>query len=128
MKNLPGFDEIMQMAIGFFVSKTLFAGVELGIFESLSTGPAEAEQLAERLKLPAESLERLLIALTALGLLEKQGERFANSASAEAYLLENSLSYMAGSFGHFDHDLYPLWNYLADAVRENSSRWKQVFG
>ena len=120
--------EIMQMAIAFWGSQTLFAGLELGVFEALQPQPASANQLAITLTLPAQTLERLMIALTALGLLEKEGDLFKNSPAASTFLVRNNATYLGGNFGHLHHEIYPLWGHLADAVREDSPRWQQTFG
>src|SRR5438105_2734809 len=115
--------DIMNMATGFWVSKTLFSGFELGVFESLSNESAKADELAGRLGLPTNSLERLLIALTSLGLLVKNGDQFTNSKVTKSFLLKSSPTFIGGYFAHFSHHLYPLWNYLENAIGENSSRW-----
>jgi hypothetical protein len=128
MKNHIGPEEIMKMATGFWVSKALFSGLELGVFEALSSGPARLSDLASSLKLPSASLERLLIALISLGLLEQRGEQYANSSSADSFLTKKSPTFVAGNFSHLNNDLYPLWRYLSDAIREDSSRWQQAFG
>jgi acetylserotonin O-methyltransferase len=123
-----GQEQIMQMLTGFWVSKTVFCGMELEIFEELAKEPMEVEGLAKKLNLHSNSLERLLVALTALGLLEKRGEGFIDSEVTKTYLLKSSHNSMAGLWGHFNNDLYPLWMYLPDAVREGTARWKQAFG
>ena len=41
---------IQEMLTAFWVSKTLFTGVELGVFDELAKGPASAEVLAYRLR------------------------------------------------------------------------------
>jgi hypothetical protein len=116
------------MATGYWVSKTLFTGLELGVFEALSEMPRSPRQLAEALDLPYDGLTRLLTALAGLGLLDRRGDVFANTPSAEVLLVKRSPQYIAGMFDHFNHDLYPLWRYLPDAVREGTSRWQQAFG
>src|ERR1051326_7144034 len=127
--NEIGPEKIMEMATGFWVSKTLFAGIELKIFETLSDGPARAAELAEKLSLPSEGVERLLGALVAIGLLEKNGEQFNNSSAAKTYLTTGSPAYMGDSLEHFFNKvLYQLWGHLSDAVRENNHRWQQAFG
>src|ERR1051326_4297332 len=97
-KKRFGADEIMQMATGFWASKVLFTGVELGIFEALAKSPARADELAKRLNLHPAALERLLIALTASGLLQVAEGVFENSSAANAHLVKGKPSYLAGSF------------------------------
>ncbi len=47
---------------------------------------------------------------------------------ASSLRLRSSPKYLGGLFGHYSHDLYPLWRYLPEAVRENSTRWQEAFG
>ena len=44
----PSPAQIQEMATGFWVSKTLFTGLELGIFETLASGPMSCEGIADR--------------------------------------------------------------------------------
>lgn len=108
--------------------KTLFTGLELGIFEALASGPLTCETLADRLHLPGDSLQRLLTGLAALSLLERVGDGWGNTRSTQTLLVKSSPEFVGGLFGHFSNDLYPLWRYLPDAIRDNSARWQQAFG
>lgn len=123
-----GPEDIMRMASGFWVSKVLLTAAEFRLFDLLAESPADASKLASQLNVNTDALSRLLTALTALGFLIKSGDNFHNSAATEAYLLKDSFTFIGGNFGHFNHDLYPLWGHLGDAIRENSPRWQQAFG
>lgn len=96
----------------------LRAGVELGIFTLLGSGPATAESLGATLSIDPARLSRLLYALASIGLLEVEGGRFRNSAEAAAFLDASSSTYRAG-----DHALLrELWGadlLTADSLREN---------
>ncbi|MBM3945983.1 MAG: methyltransferase domain-containing protein [SAR202 cluster bacterium] len=124
----PSPDRIRQMMSGFWVSRTLFSGVELGLFNELARGRASAEVLAYRLKLNPRALERLMNALVSLGLMQKQGNRFANTPESQAYLVEGSPEFVGAQVEHLANLHWRLWQHLSDAVRENSPRVKQVFG
>jgi hypothetical protein len=121
-------ENIMEMATGFWASKALFTATELGVFDALADGPARCSELAARLGLPERSLQRLLTAAAALGLLKRVGAAWANTEATGTLLVASSPEFVGGLFGHLDHDLYPLWAYLADAVRQDGPRWKQAFG
>lgn len=120
--------QILEMATGYWVSKTLFTGLELGVFDTLGEQPRSVRRLAEALDLPYDGVDRLTTALAALGLLERTNDLLSNTPSAQEYLVSRSPRFMAGMFGHFSHDLYPLWRHLPDAIREGTSRWQQAFG
>ena len=128
MPDLPSPDRIQEMMTAFWASKALFTGVELGLFDELSRGPASAEVLAYRLRLNHRALERLLNALAALGLLAKENNRYRNTPEADAYLVKDKPTYLGGQVEHLSHLHWRLWQFLPDAIRENSPRVRQVFG
>ena len=119
---------IQDMLTSFWVSKTLFTGVELGVFDELSKGPASAEVLAYRLRLHPGALERLMNALVALELIQKENGRFSNTEEAALYLVKGQQSYLGGQVEHLSQLHWRLWQLLPGAIRENSPRVKEVFG
>jgi len=106
---------VLDLIEAFRRSKAMFAAVELGIFDGRR--PADCKELA-----------RLLDACVALGLLEKHGDQYINSAVAEKYLRSASPDTLSGYIRYSNTALYPMWGHLEDAVREGSHRWKQSFG
>ena len=85
---------IQEMLTAFWMSKTLFTGVELGVFDELAKGPASAEVLAYRLRLHPGALERLMNALVALELIQKENGRFSNTEEAALYLVKGQQGYL----------------------------------
>src|SRR5438552_3068527 len=63
-------------------SQMFFAACRLGIFEQLAAGSATAEQLADRIKVHPDPCVRLLMGLEHLGLVERHGQLFSNTAVA----------------------------------------------
>jgi acetylserotonin O-methyltransferase len=109
-------------------SKTMFAGVALGVFDRLERGPADAAMLAADLRSQTEPLERLLDACASLRLLTKRDGRYANEPVASAYLCRESERTLTGYILYSNDVLFRLWTYLEDAIREGAPRWKQAFG
>lgn len=112
-------DRIIELIEAFRRSKTMFAAVELGIFDGAR--PADCKELP-----------RLLDACVALGLLEKRrGEdnaAYVNTPEADKYLRSNSPDSLTGYIYYSNEALYPMWAHLEDAIREGTPRWKQTFG
>ena len=106
---------VLDLIEAFRRSKTMFAAVELGIFDGAR--PPDCKELT-----------RLLDACVALGLLEKHGEEYGNTAVAEKYLRSTSPDTLSGYIRYSNSALYPMWAHLEDAVREGTHRWKQTFG
>ena len=114
----PTLEPIMRIASGFMAAKYLFVGTEVGLFEGLSDGPRELEELALRLGLPRHTTRILADALVTLGLVERQGERYANSDSSQAFLAGGGAGPDQRPLMRFLNRLnYPLWEQLEAAVR-----------
>jgi acetylserotonin N-methyltransferase len=119
---------VLDLINAFRCSAVLFGGVSLGLFDRLAAGPADVETLAADLRANADALQRLLDASVGLRLLVRQGERYANTPAAAAYLCRNSPRRMTGYITYSDRILWKLWAHLPDAVREGTNRWKQGLG
>jgi acetylserotonin N-methyltransferase len=105
---------VLELIDGFRRSKTMFAAVELGIFDGAR--PAGA------------GMDRLLDACVAMGLLEKRDGEYRNTPLADEYLRRTSPGTLSGYIRFANRSLYPLWAHLEDAVLEGTPRWSQTFG
>ncbi len=105
---------VLDLIEAFRRSKTMFAAVELGIFDDQR--PKDCKEL-----------ERLLDACVALKLLVKRDGKYVNTPEADKYLRSDSPDTMTGYIRYSNSALYPMWGHLEDAVREGSNRWKQTF-
>jgi acetylserotonin O-methyltransferase len=119
---------ILDLLEAFRRSKTMFAAVSLGVFDTLESGPRTAADLAETLKLNAGALERLLDACVCLQVLNKQVSHYANTPTASAYLCKESPSRMTGYLNYSNEILWKMWGNLEGAVREGTNRWQETFG
>ena len=81
-QTAPNPEPIFDLATGFMRAKHLFVAGELGIFEKLADGPATLEELATRLGTPRRTTRIIVDAVTALGLLERHGDKYQNSEVA----------------------------------------------
>lgn len=122
-----GIQKIQQWLGGYAATQILLCSDELGVFEALRENGRDLADLASRLQLPEPSLERLLIAASALGLLLREGDTFSLTPLAQAHLLRGP-GYAGGMFHHVKHHLYPLWHHLDDAIRENRAQWSKLPG
>jgi hypothetical protein len=71
----PPHAQLIQMAMGHWVSQILYTAATLRLADHLADGPLTAEQLAGPTAAHAPSLYRLLRALAGLGALTEDGER-----------------------------------------------------
>lgn len=111
---------LMQLATGFWAFKTLAAAHELDLFTRLSgTGGTTSAELAETLGIDHRPAEMLLTGCAALGLLEKDGGTYIDSALADDYLVRGKPYYFGGFVQMLDKRLYPGWGRLTEAIRTN---------
>ena len=111
---------LMQIATGFWASKTLATANELNLFTRLSgTTGTTTKELAEALAIHPRPIEMLLTACAALGLLEMQDGRYRNSPLAEHFLVKGQPYYFGGFIEMLDKRLYPGWGKLTEAIRTN---------
>ena len=114
----PTPDGIMQLGLGFWGSKTLLSAVELGLFTELAKEqPLDDETLSERLMLHPRSARDFLDALVALGMLKRDGDRYANTAETDLFLDRAKPSYVGGILEMANARLYPFWGSLTEALR-----------
>jgi len=125
---LPDPAPVIDLIQAFRRSKTMFTAASLGVFDLLHEAPAGAADVAARLATNADATERLLDACAALGLLSKRDGVYQNHPVASTYLRAASPHTLYGYVRYSDEALYPMWNHLADAVREGTNRWGQTFG
>jgi precorrin-6B methylase 2 len=125
-------DAIMQLGLAFWGSKTLLSAVELGVFSELAgAGALEGEALRERLGLHPRSATDFFDALVALGMLERQDGRYANTPATELFLDRAKPSYMGGMLEMANARLYGFWGSLTEGLRtgapQNEARGGEDF-
>ncbi|HKS29864.1 MAG TPA: methyltransferase [Pyrinomonadaceae bacterium] len=111
-------DNIMQLGLGFWASKTLLSAVELGLFTELAKGPMTLEAIKERLSLHERSAVDFLDALVSLRMLERDSSgRYSNTPETDTYLDRAKVTYMGGMLEMANARLYPFWGSLTEALR-----------
>ncbi|MBI5442726.1 MAG: SAM-dependent methyltransferase [Deltaproteobacteria bacterium] len=107
---------LMRVTGQYWEACVLHAAVRLDVFTGLGDGVSTARELAGRLGLSERGAEGLLNALSAMGLLVKEGEAFRNAPGSLAYLSSTSPEYMGYLIGHHQN-LIASWSRLHEAVR-----------
>lgn len=115
--NNPG--EIMQMANAFRVSRVLLTAYKLDLFTALDKGEKTSGETASILNTAPRATDRLMNALTALGLLEKKDNKFTNTSVTSQFLVKGKSTYMGG-LGH-TVNLWDTWSTMTEAVRKGST-------
>jgi hypothetical protein len=116
----PTPDQIMQLGMGYWGSKTLLSAVEVGVFAALVPGPLPLEELRRRLDLHPRSARDFFDALVALGVLDRDGEQepcYRNTAETDLFLDPAKPSYIGGMLEVSNSWLYRFWGSLTQALR-----------
>jgi acetylserotonin N-methyltransferase len=121
-------EQIMGLATGYAASQILFNSDELGLFDKLKDGGRTLEWLSQETGIKPAPLERLLIGCCSLQLLRRLGGTFELGEVARRCLLKNEPGYVGGLFSFFKRGLYPLWEHLETALREQRPQWDRVPG
>jgi len=109
---------IMQLGMAFWGSKTLLSAVELGVFSELaSAGALDGDTLRERLGLHPRSTRDFFDALVALGMLEREDGRYANTPATDLFLDRAKPSYIGGILEMANARLYGFWGSLTEGLR-----------
>ncbi len=114
---LPAY--LSEMLRGFQASRIALTAVELNVFTAVGTG-ATAKEVATRLGTAPRATAILLDALAALGLLEKYGETYRNTADTACYLDEASPENERLATLHTVH-MWESWSTLTECVRAGGS-------
>lgn len=109
-------ERLMDTATAYWRSAALAAAVELDLFSALGGQGLTADQAARARGAAPRHTEELLCALTAMGLIEKAGDRYALAPGAERLLSRASPDCILDAL-KFNVDLYALWGRLAETVR-----------
>lgn len=100
---------IIDIANAFYKSQTLFAASDLGVFAKVSElGEADAPTLARELGLDVRGATLLLNACAAIGLLEKEGDKFRNAPDAAAFLVPGRKGDLSSAI-RYNRDVYAAW-------------------
>lgn len=109
---------IMDLANAYFDSCVLFASAELGVFEALAKlGSADADSLARELGLDNRGARLLLNGCVAVGLLEKSGDQYQNTALSAAFLVSGEPGDLTKAI-RYNQDVFGAWHRLSELARK----------
>jgi cyclopropane fatty-acyl-phospholipid synthase-like methyltransferase len=119
-------DTINALIANVYPALAMLAGMQLEVFTPLATGPKKVEELARILEVDASRLRPLLYALVSAGLLELDGEQFANGAEANRFLVKGQHGYMGGQHEAYA-DLWASTLLTAESIRTGKPQAKHDF-
>uniref|UniRef100_A0A8C7EYS0 Acetylserotonin O-methyltransferase-like n=1 Tax=Oncorhynchus kisutch TaxID=8019 RepID=A0A8C7EYS0_ONCKI len=123
--------KMIELMDGFKASKVLFTASKLRVFDVLrssKTGELQAEDVAQEIKASIMGTERLLEACVSLGLLQRTGKEYTNTAMSRHFLLSDGPLSLQGYIQHCNELVWPLFTHLETAVREGTNQHEKAFG
>jgi SAM-dependent methyltransferase len=113
----PFVARLNRVAQGFQEAKIMMVGCELGLYDRLAEGPADAAELARALSVTVRGIEILADALVATGYLTKEGGRYANRPEVAELLVRGRPGSLAHMMAHRNLTLRN-WALLEEVIRD----------
>jgi hypothetical protein len=108
-------------------TQAVVAACKLGVFERLAAGHGTtAEDVAQHCGIHPQGSRRLLVALSNLGLVDREGDLYRCSALGD-YCSSKASVNLSGLIG-FAEPFYHMFELLPDALRKYGPRWQQALG
>ncbi len=117
MNQHPTPEKIMHLGTAFWGSKTLLSAVELEVFTVLAKEPMGASTLCKQLGLHERSALDFFDALVALGMLDRNDGRYANTLETDFFLDKAKPSYIGGFLAMMNDRLYGFWGSLTEGLK-----------
>jgi hypothetical protein len=117
---------LLDLINGYQATCVIVAALETGVLEQMARGPVTVDALAALLGAHRPSLERLLVAMGVVGLVEREGDALALTARGK--MLQK------GDFGLRDWatlvgaEYLPAWANLAHTVMTGGTGFEHAFG
>jgi hypothetical protein len=108
--------ELLEISGFFWKTCVLQTAVKLDVFTVIGDGKLTAGEIARKVIGAEKGVERLLNALAAMELLDKQNETFTNTPSGRQLLAKDSPKYLGHIIMHHHH-LLEKWSQLDQAVK-----------
>jgi SAM-dependent methyltransferase len=121
MAEKPRLDttRLQKMATAYWESAALMAAVELDVFTAIERGQDTISALAKAVGMSDRNAERLLTALTAMTLIERNGEQFKNAPDVQRFLVKDSERY-AGPWILFTKPRWTAFGELGERLRRKT--------
>lgn len=118
----PDPDDVLELFLGFWISRTVMAAVELGVFEALEGKALDAAEASAALGGLADRPTRALLdTCVAVKLLDKADGRYTNSSLASRYLHAGS-EYSLRNYVLDERWCWGAWGRLEDALRADAQQ------
>src|SRR5262245_35483669 len=105
----PTPERIMQLSWGYTAPLMIEAAIRHGVFDHLETGAKTVEEVAALSGASKRGLTAIMNALTGLGLLAKDADKYSLTPESATFLVSGKPAYHGGYFRHMSIQLIPNW-------------------
>ncbi len=112
----PDTIRLQRISKAFWESAALMSAVELGVFTAIAHANATIPRLAEATGIEPVNAERLLTALAAMELIDREGNRFSNAEDVDRFLVADKPTY-AGPWMLFGKPRWEAWGRLTEHLK-----------
>ena len=128
-QQLPPDAQILQLALGAFVSQAIYVAAKLGIADILADGPRDVKYLSEKTASHERSLYRLLRACASTGAFaEVLPKTFANTAMTESLRSDHPRSTRDLTIWMNEEPHWRVYGELLYSVKTGNPAWDKVHG
>lgn len=114
-------DRILEALAAHMSSKYLFLAADIGVFEQLAEGPLTLEEFAGQIGMPQRTARILLDALVTTAWLVRDGDAYANTPTAAAFLSgAPGATDLRPLLQMWESVVYPQWATLKQALLEDT--------
>jgi len=128
-QTLPPDVQLLQMAMGVFISQATYVAAKLDIADLLAEGPKGAADLAAETSMHKRSLYRVLRALASVGIFrELDGKRFENTPQSESLRADHPNSTRDLVIWMLEPEHWNVYAGMMHSVRTGEPAWDHVHG
>lgn len=125
---LPPAATLMQLLTGYWLSQATYVVAKLGLADLLADGERSCEELAEATESHSPSLQRLLRALTSVGLFTSRPDGRYGLTPMSDLLKTGTAESMHALAITYNEEQYRAWGDLLHSVRTGSIAFDHMYG
>jgi SAM-dependent methyltransferase len=128
MKDIPSArsaEELLTMARSFMQSRMIITGAELDLFTRIAPAPLSAQEIAKEVGGLLRPVTILLDALSAMGILVKEEERYQTAPAMVPLLTADSPSTVLPIIQHSGH-MWRRWSAMTEIVRGTAAPGRPI--
>jgi hypothetical protein len=119
--------QLMELIAAYSASQALYCAVELGVPDIIKEGPRSVEAIAAACGCPTVTVERLLRALSTVGLFARSAAGYGPTLLSRQLQRDAPHSLAPTALFH-GNEVYRAFSHLLHTVRTGTAGWEEEFG